>query len=108
MFALFWNLSSMRFYMPTNRAVDWLRSPSGIKWAIPLALVATPAYLFAIGVCATIVERGGPGWLNLLVLLFAVTPVQWLSRRFRRSARTTSNSRLAVDPQTHRGPRLGR
>jgi membrane protein implicated in regulation of membrane protease activity len=84
-----------------------------------LALVATPAYLFAIGVCATIVERGGPGWLNLLVLLFAwnslkfavvavVTPVQWLSRRFRRSARTTSNSRLAVDPQTHRGPRLGR
>ena len=50
----------LRFYMPTNRAVDRLRTPRGLKWAIPVALVATPAYLFAMSVCATIVERGGP------------------------------------------------
>lgn len=42
-----WNLSTamrgyLRFYMPTNRAVDWLRSPCGLKWAIPVALGATP------------------------------------------------------------------
>lgn len=61
----------LAFYMPTNRAVDWLRSPHGLKWAIPVALVATPAYLFAMSVCMTIIERGGPGYLYVLVMLFA-------------------------------------
>ena len=46
MLTALWDLSSairgyLRFYMPTNRAVDWLRSASGLKWAIPVALVAT-------------------------------------------------------------------
>jgi hypothetical protein len=100
--ALLWNLSAalngyMRFYMPTNRAIDYLRSPSGIKWAIPIALVAAPSYLFAMSVCATIVERGGPGWLNVLVMLLAwnaikfvalavMTPLRWLAVRSREHA----------------------
>ena len=76
MLSLFWNLSSAlsgytRFYMPTNRTVEWLRTTRGLKWAIPVALVATPTYLLAMSVCATIVTRGGPGYLNVLVLLFA-------------------------------------
>ncbi len=55
MLSLFWNLSAalngyMRFYMPTNRAVEWLRTPRGVKWAIPVALVATPTYMFAMSV----------------------------------------------------------
>lgn len=25
----------LAFYMPTNRAIDWLRTPRGLKWAIP-------------------------------------------------------------------------
>jgi hypothetical protein len=77
------------FYMPTNRAVDLLRSPRGIKWAIPAAIVATPGYLFAMSVCMTVIERGGPGYLNVLVMLFAwnsikfavvgvLTPFRWL------------------------------
>jgi hypothetical protein len=61
----------LAFYMPTNRMIDWLRSPRGLTWAVPVALVATPAYLFAMSVCATVVDRGGPGYLNVLVLLFA-------------------------------------
>ena len=61
----------LAFYMPTNRAVAWLRSPRGLKWAIPVALVATPTYLFAMSVCAVIIDRGGPGYLNVLVMLFA-------------------------------------
>jgi len=61
----------LAFYMPTNRAVDWLRSPGDIKWAIPVAILATPTYLFAMSVCMTIIERGGPGYLNVLVMLFA-------------------------------------
>jgi hypothetical protein len=51
--------------------IDWLRSSRGLKWAIPFAFMATPGYLFAMSVCATVVDRGGPGYLNVLVLLFA-------------------------------------
>ena len=61
----------LAFYMPTNRLIDWLRSPRGLKWAIPVAIVATPAYMFAMSVCITIIQRGGPGYLNALVMLFA-------------------------------------
>ena len=82
MLSLFWNLSAalngyMRFYMPTNRAVDWLRTPRGLKWAIPVAVVSTPGYLFAMSVCAVIVEQGGPGYLNVLVLLFAWNAIKF-------------------------------
>jgi hypothetical protein len=104
MFGLLWNLSAalrgyLRFYMPTNRAVDWLRTPRGLKWAIPVALIAASAYLFATSVCATMLDRGGPVSLNLLVLLFAwnaikffgtgvLIPVRWLTLRLGRSAPT--------------------
>lgn len=95
MFRLLWNLSAalcgyLRAYLPINRAVDRLRGPRGLKWAIPVSLIATPSYLFGLSVCATIVERGGPAHVNLLVLLFAwnaiklaatgvLTPVRWLT-----------------------------
>lgn len=74
MLTLLWYLSAairsyLRFYMPTNRAVDWLRTPRGLKWAIPVALVATPAYLAAMAVCSQLAIRPGLGWLNVLVLL---------------------------------------
>lgn len=61
----------LAFYMPSNRAVDWLRTPRGLKWAVPVALVATPTYLFAMSVCTVVIQRGGPGYLNVLVMLFA-------------------------------------
>jgi hypothetical protein len=75
MLTLMWNLSAairgiLRFYMPTNIAIDLLRTPRGLKWAVPVALVAVPAYLFAMSICATRVADGGPGWLNVLVILF--------------------------------------
>ena len=82
MFSLFWNLSAalngyLRFYMPTNRAIDWLRTPRGLKWAIPVALVTTPIYLFAMSVCAVIIERGGPGYLNVLAFLLAWNAIKF-------------------------------
>lgn len=61
----------LAFYMPTNRMIDWLRRPRGLKWAIPVAFVATPSYLFAMSVCVKVVELGGPAYLNVLVMLFA-------------------------------------
>ncbi len=59
MLALLWNLSAairgyLRFYMPTNRALDWLRTPRGLKWAVPVAVVVAPAYLYAMSVAAVI------------------------------------------------------
>ena len=75
MFGLLWTLSTalrgyLHLYLPSNRAVDWLRTPQGLSLAIPAALTMTPAYLFAASVCATVVDHGGPGYLNALVLLF--------------------------------------
>lgn len=60
----------LRLYLPTNRAVDWLRAPPGLEWALPVALTLAPAYLFAASMCATAVDRGGPDYLNALVMLF--------------------------------------
>lgn len=95
MFNLLWNLSAalrgyLRVYTPTNRLADRLRGPLGRKWAIPITLVATPSYLLAMSVCATLVERGASGFLNLLVLLFTwnavkfavagvLTPLRWFN-----------------------------
>lgn len=116
MFSLFWNLSAalngyMRFYMPANRAIDWLRTPRGLKWAIPVGVVAIPSYLFAMSVCVTIVERGGSAYLNVLVFLFAwngmkfalmalISPLMVLKRRvaFGRTSSAVSTTGFAADP----------
>ena len=82
MLTALWHLSAairgyLRFYMPTNRAVDWLRSPRGLKWAIPVALVATPAYLGLTALAIQGAARPGRGWINVLVFLFF-----WNSMKF--------------------------
>jgi hypothetical protein len=71
MFGWLWTVSTTlhgysRACLPSNRAVDWLRSPQCLNWALPAALTATPAYLLTASVCATVVDRGGPGCLNAL------------------------------------------
>ncbi len=68
-----WNLSVharafLRHYMPTNILLDALRTRRGLKWGIPAMLLAAP-YLLAAAICTTLIADGGPGWLNLLVLL---------------------------------------
>lgn len=91
MLTALWHLSAairgyLRFYMPTNRAVDWLRSPRGLKWAIPVALLATPAYLGVTALAIQFAARPGLGFLNVLVFLFfcyadsCVMPIQrWVA-----------------------------
>ena len=76
MIALVWSLSVairryLCSYMPTNIAIDLLRTRRGLMWAVPAALVAVLAYLFAAAMASSAVDRGGPGCLNILVLLFA-------------------------------------
>jgi hypothetical protein len=56
--------------MPTNRAVDWRRTPRGLKWAITVAVVVTPAYLGLAALCIRLAAHSGIGWLNVLVLTF--------------------------------------
>jgi hypothetical protein len=70
---------SLGRYAPTNILLDLLRSRRGLEWAVPAALLAVPAYLFAMSLCATIAEDGGPGWLNLLVILFFWNALKFVS-----------------------------
>ncbi len=75
MFVLLWNVSAairgyLRYYMPTDRALDWLRTPHGLKWAIPAAFAAVPTYVYAASASAIVAARPGLGWANVLVILF--------------------------------------
>ncbi|MCB9414964.1 MAG: sulfate permease [Actinobacteria bacterium] len=74
MLTTLWYLSTairgyLRFYMPTNRAVDWLRTPRRLKWAIPVALIATPVYLGLTALAIAFAARPDLGWLNVLAFL---------------------------------------
>ena len=59
----------LRRYMPTNILLDAIRTRRGLKWGVPAMLLAVP-YLLAASICTNVIADGGPGWLNLLVLLF--------------------------------------
>ena len=82
MIRLLWALSAqaryyLRRYMPTNIALDAIRTRRGLKWGIPAMLVAVP-YFLAANYCLTLIEHGGPGWLNLLVLVFCWNALKFL------------------------------
>ncbi|MFV4914631.1 sulfate permease [Microbacterium lacticum] len=74
MFRLIWAASvrthTIFRYAPTNLLIAATRTRRGLRWGIPAMLVAIP-YLLAARWCVTTIENGGPGWLNLLVLLCA-------------------------------------
>jgi hypothetical protein len=59
----------LRRYMPTNILLDLIRTGRGLKRSIPVMLLAVP-YSIAASVCTRLLADGGPGWLNLFVLLF--------------------------------------
>ena len=59
----------LRRYMPTNILLDLIRTRRGLKWGVPAMLLAAP-YLLAASICTDVIANGGPGWLNLLVLIF--------------------------------------
>lgn len=90
-----------RRYLPTNILLDFLRTRPGLKWGVPAMLLAVP-YLAVAVWCASSVADGGPGWLNLIILVAAwnamkfivMGPVsvltlgrrRWLERSARRGA----------------------
>lgn len=82
MIRLLWALSErtryfLRRHMPTNILLDLIRTRRGLKWGIPAMFLAAP-YLFAASVCTNLLADGGPGWLNLLVLLFIWNALKFL------------------------------
>lgn len=73
MIRLIWSASVhiryfMRRYMPTNIALDAIRTRRGLKWGLPAMLLALP-YLYAASFCHQLIETGAPGWLHLIVLV---------------------------------------
>ena len=73
MIRLIWNLSIrtrlfLRTWMPTNILLDAIRTRRGLRWGIPAMLLAIP-YLYAASLLTVIIRDGGPGWLNLIVLV---------------------------------------
>lgn len=66
--------------MPTNRLVDAvLYTRRGVKWGIPVMLLAAPYLLIAV-MCRGFIEQGGPGWLNLLVIygIYNAAKIAWI------------------------------
>lgn len=60
--------SFLRRYMPTNILLDAIRTPRGLKWGVPVMLLAIPYFLIA-AILVQVINDGGPAWLNVLVLL---------------------------------------
>lgn len=74
MFRLIWAASirthAILSYAPTNLLIAATGTGRGQRWGIPAMLLAVP-YWFVASWCITTIDSGGPGWLNLLVLLAA-------------------------------------
>lgn len=84
MFRLIWFVSIyiryfMRRVMPTNILLDKIRTRRGLKWGVPAMLVAIP-YLYAASLLTVMIQDGGPGWLNILVLiaLWSALKMLWI------------------------------
>lgn len=82
MFALILGITArtyfaLRRFMPTNFVLDAIHTRRGLKWGVPAMLLAVP-YAFAMAMCVGLVEAGGSGWLNVLMLLFAWNALKFL------------------------------
>ncbi|WP_313624286.1 MULTISPECIES: sulfate permease [Microbacterium] len=82
--------SYLRRYMPTNVALDAIRTRRGLKWGIPAMLLAVP-YFLAATYCTGLIEDGGPGWFHVLVLLFC-----WNALKFVIMGRLAPSSSFAL------------
>ena len=110
MFGAIWMLSIrlrsfLRRFMPTNVLIAAIFTRRGLKWGMPAMLIAV-IYLLAAMLCAGLAERGAPGWMNLLVLLFLWNAIKFavvgplslvsLARMRVREARVRRLSRVPV------------
>lgn len=66
-------------YAPTNIAIAYLRTPRGLKWAIPSAFVAIPAYLYVAWLMTVLVDRGATEWLLLITMICYIDAVKFVT-----------------------------
>ncbi len=93
-------------YAPTNLLLSRLRSRHGLKWGVPFMLLGA-AYVLSAAMLTSWIHDGGPGWLNLPVLLgiwngikfilFGPTSVIFLARA-RISERRDEVRRIKTEP----------
>lgn len=62
---------------PTNVLLGRLRTRRGLKWYMPAMLIGV-AYLWSAASVTTIIDRGGPGWLHVIVMLFVWNGLKFL------------------------------
>lgn len=72
MFRLIWITgiyvrSFMRRVMPTNIALDALRTRRGLKWGVPAMLLAIP-YCYAAAFITALIDDGAPKWFYVITL----------------------------------------
>lgn len=65
-------------WFPSNLALGWLRTRSGLKWAAPAALVLTPAYGLLGWWLLTLVQAGAPAWLALLAVVAFISAMKFV------------------------------
>lgn len=83
MLRLIWTLSIyvrsfMRRFMPTNVALDALRTRRGLKWGVP-AMSLAAVYLFIARILTVLINDGAPKWLYLLVLICIWNAVKFVA-----------------------------
>ena len=64
-------------YAPTNILLIRTHGRHGVRWFL-LAAGLAAVFFYAAAICTTIINYGGPGWLNLLVLLFVWNAFKFL------------------------------
>lgn len=82
MFRLIWIASMhvryfLRRYMPSNIALDVIRTRRGLKWGIPAMLLALP-YLYAASAVTVLIADGWPGWLHLVTLVLVWSAMKFI------------------------------
>jgi hypothetical protein len=73
-FAASWAISArlhdlFRRFAPSNILIRRVHTRTGIKWGPLVGLAAAVLYGLLMLTTATVVRRGGPGWVDLIVLL---------------------------------------
>lgn len=73
MFRLVWTTGVsvrdfLQRYMPSNILIRATRRRAGLKWGVPAMLVAGAYLVIAAGLVQWIAD-GGPGWVNVVVLV---------------------------------------
>ena len=73
-FAASWAISArlhnlFRRFAPSNILIRHVHTRTGIKWGPLVGLAAAVLYGLLMLATATVVRKGGPGWVDLIVLL---------------------------------------